>query len=90
MKTSIIKKQYIVTVVPLNNLTVLNNGIGLNDGDYTNAQLPNGRKILRVNPDNSTLVVSMINTGVIKKINSLVILKQLRLVGDNSFDMDLM
>ena len=32
---------YNVGNVPVSSSTVLNNGIGLNDGDYTNAQLPN-------------------------------------------------
>ena len=37
---------YSVGNVPVGSTTVLNNGVGLNDGDYTNAQLPNGKKIL--------------------------------------------
>ena len=76
---------YNVGNVPVGSTTVLNNGIGLNDGDYTNAQLPNGRKILRGSPDNSTLVVAMINTGVIKKINlSSGNFETTTIVGDNS------
>ena len=74
---------------PLSNSTVLNNGIGLNDGDYTNAQLPNGKKILRVSPDNSTLVVAMENTGVVRKINlSSGNFETTTIVGDNSLGPD--
>ena len=80
---------YNVGNVPVGGATVLNNGIGLNDGDYTNAQLPNGRKILRGSPDNSTLVVSMINTGVIKKINlSSGNFETTTIVGDNTLGPD--
>ena len=75
--------------VPLGSTTVLNNGIGLTDGDYTNAQLPNGRKILRVSPDNSTLVIGMTDKGVIKKINlSSGNFETTTIVGDNSLGPD--